>query len=768
MVVLLQRLRSRIDAWWMVHIALFVLTTLMWSPALFHGKSIIHGDSLDFSLPVLAFLRDFLHGGPSPMWLGQTYGGHPLFAEGQGAFLEPLNLLIAWLMPPVLGSNVFHYVCMLAAGAGVIRLCKELGISAWAAGFAGLAVVFSTAWIVQQNNMTISGALLWAPWILVAFERWLKEPTVPRALCMSSAGCLLVFAGYPQVLHGVAIFVAGSLAVIPLTQSGRQLWQRHRTAWLCTGALAAAFCVGLSAIQWLPTLELTEWSRRSAGIPLLIADKGPPFSYLRGMFFPLGGPMQIPGVGSLFVCLLACLFPWFSASPRKRGYVVATLLMLVLSLGPASRLFRLAYSEHLIPGLHFFRSMGIYSAFCALGVAVLAACSIDALRQWLHEHPGFRGWGWWIGVLILMSVGIALALVAHPTRGLWQTIAITWVAFFAVVALAMWRRAAWLPATLFVLMLVQVAGLSLHSIHFHEAPRFPTPSILDQLPDQDPRDRKIFPASIAIIYAFLDSRTPHLEQAAQRAMASDAGMSNLFRGTWSYDGALALHLQNHALLDQPMADEVHGHGQARLGARLIDVLAIHYVVADSALDAAGLRVFGHDPVNNFWVMENTFARPFLQVYRDATVVASSNEALARLRVAQDPTLILQQGPHSDTLPPADTGPGDVSQVHTRFVTRQVDQYAIDVQAPFACWLFLADANYPGWHAQVDGQPATVWTAQLLGKAVHVPAGTHRVVLSFQSGSFRIGRLVSILSLLAMMVILGLCWRTRSRQEQRVV
>src|SRR5215469_12303466 len=109
--------RSRIGAWLIVQAVSFVLVTIMWWPTLFKGKSIIQGDSLVFSLPLLNFLKNFLHGGQSPLWVGQIYGGHPLFAEGQGAFVEPLNWLIAWIFPPILGSNVFHYVCMLGSAA---------------------------------------------------------------------------------------------------------------------------------------------------------------------------------------------------------------------------------------------------------------------------------------------------------------------------------------------------------------------------------------------------------------------------------------------------------------------------------------------------------------------------------------------------------------------------------------------------------------------------------------------------------------------------
>ncbi|MBE1162587.1 hypothetical protein [Dyella acidiphila] len=753
--VLLKDEPRRIRPWWLVHAVLLVLVTIMWWPALFRGKSILHGDALIFSLPLLEFLKNYLHGGPSPLWVGQVLGGHPLFAEGQGAFLAPLNLLVAWLFPPVLGSNVFHYMCMLGAGIGVMQLCRQLGRSAWAAGAAGLTVVFSSCWIHQQHNMTIAGALLWVPWLLLAFERWLASPTLPRALCMSVLGCLLVFAGYPQVLQASGLFMLCSMPSMFFARTWTQHWQRHKRAFVLTALVAGVLCLGFSAVQLLPTLELATWSHRRGGVELF------PFFHgfktiLRGLFFPLAETSGMPAAGSLLACMLACLGLLLRAPARAKGYLISTCVVLVLSFGPSSLLFRLIYSVGIVPGLHFFRVLFVYSAFVALGIAVLAAFAIDALRTWLRDHAELRAWrpARWLGLLVFLAVGVALAYGSHPLRGLWTTLLITLAACVLALLLTASRRVAWLPAAMFLLVMLQCMLLDLHTIRFYAAPALPTPSLLDRLDGPAPQDRKLWVSSVIDAYGMLDSRTHGLDHPAQRALATDAGLSNLLRGTWSLNGTLGLELRNRTLIDEPVRQELQMHTAAAPGARLIDLLAIRYIATDHLLHAPGLQLFGRD-ATDFWVMKNTFAHPFLQVYKDAAAVDSAEAALDRLHAAQVPQLVVQKDPRDAPLPPPDTTPGDVSQVHTVFEQRHSDYYAIDVQSPFACWLFLADANYPGWHAQVDGHPTTVWTAQLLGKAIHVPAGTHHVVVAFRSDSFRLGALISLLSLLTAAVLLML-------------
>jgi uncharacterized membrane protein YfhO len=80
-------------------------------------------------------------------------------------------------------------------------------------------------------------------------------------------------------------------------------------------------------------------------------------------------------------------------------------------------------------------------------------------------------------------------------------------------------------------------------------------------------------------------------------------------------------------------------------------------------------------------------------------------------------------------------------------------YELAVHTPAPVWLFLADANYPGWHAYIDGREAPVYSAQLLGKAVYLPAGNSRVEICFESASFRWGLAVTVASLCLMALLL---------------
>ena len=67
-------------------------------------------------------------------------------------------------------------------------------------------------------------------------------------------------------------------------------------------------------------------------------------------------------------------------------------------------------------------------------------------------------------------------------------------------------------------------------------------------------------------------------------------------------------------------------------------------------------------------------------------------------------------------------------------------------------LTLAQANYPGWRATVDGQPVPLWTANYAFQALRVPAGEHEVRVAFRSDSFHIGAVLTMTSLFILMAV----------------
>ncbi len=78
-------------------------------------------------------------------------------------------------------------------------------------------------------------------------------------------------------------------------------------------------------------------------------------------------------------------------------------------------------------------------------------------------------------------------------------------------------------------------------------------------------------------------------------------------------------------------------------------------------------------------------------------------------------------------PPADTG--DLGQVATitQYHNTEVD---VVVDAPADGYLILNDAYHRWWQVEVDGKPDTMLQANVIFRAVHVPAGKHQIRFTF--------------------------------------
>jgi Bacterial membrane protein YfhO len=69
---------------------------------------------------------------------------------------------------------------------------------------------------------------------------------------------------------------------------------------------------------------------------------------------------------------------------------------------------------------------------------------------------------------------------------------------------------------------------------------------------------------------------------------------------------------------------------------------------------------------------------------------------------------------------------------------------------------LCDAYYPGWELTIDGRPAPIYRINLAMRGAAVDAGLHRLVYSYRPRSFRVGLLVSIAGLAALVLFAITC------------
>jgi uncharacterized membrane protein YfhO len=180
---------------------------------------------------------------------------------------------------------------------------------------------------------------------------------------------------------------------------------------------------------------------------------------------------------------------------------------------------------------------------------------------------------------------------------------------------------------------------------------------------------------------------------------------------------------------------------------LINLLNVKYILTTQRLPNPQLREIYRD--NAVGVYENTAVYPRVFVAASAAVSDSFDGVDLRR------TVLLDQAP-SDAAMLTGTDQGTASARVLRYGADQVVAQA-DLEAPG--WLVLTDAYAPGWRATAIGAAGaklepTIYRADGAFRAVYLPAGgTWTVSFTYEPASFRLGAVISGVSIITLALIM---------------
>lgn len=723
----------------------------LFAPALFGPRAILIGDSLFHGIPMLHYLREVLYGDYSLLWTDLVYVGHPVFAESQGGFLNPLNLLVAALFEPLTGVDVYHALCTCLGGLGVYLLCRELGCRPASALFGAAATIGSTMWLTLQGNLTISNVAMAVPWVMLAFERLLRRADAPGGLWLALAMSYLALAGYPHVVQGLAVFLFLSLLPGAFGWARRGEFLARVRALLGPGLVAVVLTLGLCAAQLLPMLELAGESYRAAGVDYV---RFQPQTFFRGFLFTDMVPEELTPnftlLGSMAVSALFVAGVFSARGARAPGVVLATLSLCYLGFGAQAPGFEFIHRHGLVPGMRFFRLMTPYFYIGIVGAGVVAALGVEALAD--AGRPARRRVALLLGSA-LPVLGAALAL--HTAQVHWWHYASLALCAGCAVALILTRREALLPAALMIALAVEIGVLRAQAIYFAPADLVARPGVLQQTCWRDGScAANTADLSInTVIVGFAHARSREAPLRIPQALAALSPMTNMLWDVPAINGAMALQLRRSKLATDLVREEMLQGTPRAPGTRITDILGVRYLTLGGFAPAADAALRSGETLAP--LSENPAARGRLQFYRDAVFVESADAALARLRAAEPcanlPLLIEGLPGPDDPRGGCDAAPApETARIEVRAATAADMRIEVHTDAPG--WLFVADSWYPGWRARVNGEDRTVYPAQLAGKAVRLDAGLNHVRLRYAPLSFRIGVCISLAAVFAFALI----------------
>jgi hypothetical protein len=753
---------SRVDP--VYGILIGVLLILFW-PVLAGIRVIFWGLPLLQFYPWHEFAKQTILSGYLPLWNPWVGMGAPLLANAQSALLYPPNWLLL-ILPADYGQGLLLVGHLLWAGIGMVKLSGSLGIGRLGRAVAGLAFMLGGYLAARSWFLTVNASVAWLPWIILAGESAVRQRRGILSAPLTAALCLQWLAGHWQTAWYTWLILCGWMVARALAL--RSGWRQTLTVGLrLLSASLLAFALG--AAQFLPTLEYWWASQRAGG-----ADPAAALAYsfwpwhwvtlIASNFF--GNPARGDYWGyanfwedALYVGLLPLALAGVAVVCRIRrrgisdfpyGYLLLAMgLAAVLGMGSWTPVFPFLFSH--IPTFNLFQAPARIMIGFVFALCLLAAAGAETwVRAQETSRRGPANLLVAAAAIAIGGIGAATIPSVRPTFPLAVIVAGT---------LGMLGAGAWMlkiessrQPGLRRIWPVAVASLIALDLMVADAGLLPstTPDLY----------RAADPPGAEIAANLSGSRLFMPEEIRYRLMYSRAFLFRTFAGLADWMDVRRWEMPNVGALDGiQSANNFDSFVPARF-ATLVEGLG--------NLPAAQRgRLLAMMDVGAIWEWPAGAESPSLRYLENGAVrawgVCRARWMIGRedsWRAVIDPqfdpgqTVILEVGSGEEGLPCGSTPKVAPAKTDDPNLVR------VDADFPQNGFLVLADVNYDGWSAFLDGGRVPLLQADYAFRAVRVPAGKHTVEFRYTPLSFWGGLILSA-AVLALLLAVG--WYGRRRK-----
>jgi hypothetical protein len=615
---------------------------------------------------------------------------------------------------------------------------------------------------IYAGHLPHLGAMAWAPLLFCAIDGLIRERSTRWYLVGVLALTMQILAGHPQYVFYTAI-AAGLYSLLRLVKAPRRASLLLGLGSIYLGAAA------LTAVQLLAGLQAVSESARSGGAPYSFAAM---FSFPPENFLTLLVPSLFGSMGdywgrwylwemSLFIGVTGLALALYGAvcgSRDMRLFSVSMVLILsILALGAYTPLFGLLYA--FVPGFGSFRANAKFIFLVAMFAVMLSGVGLDDLLnnpRWRRRLALILG----ISGLLVGAVGLWIQISASfGSNGTWGQV---------MSAIAATQQSYLPPAQYEAQAFISEAGLAAAKAVFYCSMTCVLLSLLLWRSHFSPRLVYLIPLIAALeLFVFARSnrptfdlettRLPLLQQfyddhpGDYRVLIPPNPNSAMMTGSqdlWGFDpGMLKRYAQLMALTQGRDPDAVTQNLELSRIHPLFKMLRTRYFLVSEG-GKQGLEEIP-SPLSRLELIQDWVLLP----QRDRIFAALNHPGF-------DPRqqVILETTPDPAPVKGKAKGSATVTETGT-------DYLIVEASLPAPAILLITDNYSSGWRAVAlpgsTQEHYDLLPANYVLRAVPLSAGNHHLRIEFAPLGFRIGKWISLVSLIFFAGLITWNWKRDS-------
>jgi hypothetical protein len=436
--------------------------------------------------------------------------------------------------------------------------------------------------------------------------------------------------------------------------------------------------------------------------------------------------VEAPYIGLVPLFLIGFAFTRKRSNP---AWLIAALglIGLLIALGKYTPIYSLVHALPVLGGLR------VPARFILLTNFSLAALAAIGLQQLMSRQISIQRIIWSTIVIITGNLVLGLARAAEPPaadRNASATLLVFGLTCGVAMLLLWWQSRSRIGDRKPMILLIAVAAIELNA--------------LGSTVEIDRSDPTLGYQHQAVVdFLRTDQNVFRIENASS---------------AWQPDAALMHDLYDIGGLFNPLGlanYETYRGGMGNRGSPLYNFLGAKYVLANKDAppgDAAFVPVFNADPQIDVYL--NTKALPRAMLIDDVQSVQSGEAAWQAIHAPEfDPSKsVVIESAEDFTV---ESAGGDKTLA---FGAAQNNRVELAVTTAGPTMLVLNDVFYPGWSATIDDQSAPIFPANFAFRAVRVPSGSHRVVFEFAPVTWRVGLVLTAVTLIGLLGLMVWRWR----------